>query len=343
MKTRRRRLVLVAVVGVVGALIAEAYVVGQRLHAFEARISLEGVPDRLEFSADGSLLLIRSKFENYAILDVENPFDVRWGARRSRSGEAVYGRLSPDGRSLLRCENYTTRHQLVLTDLAAARDTWCSGDAAGWTYSFSSDGRRLVYWSWDDFFHVCRVPDGQEELRLKRFDVRDGTGPPAPAFSPDGKTIAIAGRGEVLIEDATRDHTIRTLATPASFRDVTCVRFSPDGHVLVAVWDDAPDAMVIDAWDTATGAPLWTSAGRYGRAVEFTRDGSSLLSIDQGRLEAVNVRNGRRLGTSAASAVSVFALSPDGESIALGREGGKIEIASLRAVFRSFDPPIDAR
>jgi len=329
-KSRRRIVAFVALV-VLAAVVAEAAFVARRLHAFEPREKLETPPVVMEFSADGSVLLVTSR-ERYFVYDPTNPLDMRFGARRSRTGEGSFEHLSPDGRHLLHLPPWTKvpekeKYTLELRDLETGEDVWwirCDDVPA---FDFSPDGRRFVY-SGSGSLHVCRAPDGKEELALPRSEPIE-----CAAYSPDGAVIARGGRwGAVRIEASTRDETVAVTTGDGA----SSLRFSPDGRVLVVI-----DRDIAQAYKASSGGNFWTTPVRLFR-VEFTRDGSYLVGAvapDGGKLHVLDARTGREVGTSRGE-FSSFALSPDGESIALGHADGKIEIAGLARFLAGLEPAV---
>jgi len=346
----RRRVVLL-LLAVLAAVVAEALVVARKLHVFEARVRLEGSPDVLEFSADGRLLLASNWHENkYTILEVGNPLDMKYGARRSQAGESVCCHLAPDGRFLLRLQQlpggvFPAEYELVLDDLMEGRVRWRSRTAVDATFRFSPEGRRFLYTSGSDVC-VCEVPDGREVLRAKRPPKLGGD----VVFSPDGKLLGVGGSSDggstsAAIEDATDGRTIRVFPTPAGQSPgAWCVRFSRDDRVLIAAnWRQ------INAWNLADGVLLWTSREKPTASFEITLDGRLILLAGP-PLCALDARSGRLLGELRVSAegrgllsVTAMGLSRDGESIALGWETGKIEILDMRSFLARFEPPLTSR
>ena len=87
------------------------------------------------------------------------------------------------------------------------------------------------------------------------------------AFSPDGRTIASASGRHYESDWFGNDPTIRLWDTESGIQkqiligDSTAVyhvAYSPDGQVLVSCGSDKKAIF----WDTATGNPLWTIAGK---------------------------------------------------------------------------------
>lgn len=77
---------------------------------------------------------------------------------------------------------------------------------------------------------------------------------PALAYSPVGPWLAVAGRGEVLIFNAT--NYLRTARLVGEARRIESVRFSPDGKKLAVSGGRPGQWGEIQIWDVATGTPL---------------------------------------------------------------------------------------
>src|SRR4051794_8524525 len=82
---------------------------------------------------------------------------------------------------------------------------------------------------------------------------KDGGGVNGVAFSPDGKTIAVASEGALLqMWDVASGQLLQTLADGKSFA-MTSVAFSPDGKILAAGSEGSPS---LQLWDAASGEVL---------------------------------------------------------------------------------------
>src|SRR5207244_2920455 len=77
-------------------------------------------------------------------------------------------------------------------------------------------------------------------------------GPKYLAWSPDGKTLAVGGPGEVQLWDADKMQKRETLPTPR--RSVHCLAWSADGKTLATGGDDA----LLRLWDVAARKPRHT-------------------------------------------------------------------------------------
>jgi WD40 repeat protein len=93
---------------------------------------------------------------------------------------------------------------------------------------------------------------------------------PELAFSPDGRRVVVADRGQVSVWDAATGEELLALAPAPGIRSL---RFSPDGRRLVGV--DEQGTIVL--WDLTTGQEALRLRGGGGE-VCFSADGSRLLS-----------------------------------------------------------------
>jgi WD40 repeat protein len=113
----------------------------------------------------------------------------------------------------------------------------------------------------------------------QRWQHQATSGVPSVAFSPDGKTLAIAGfDGAARLLDAGTGEVKSTLTHP---KEVRGVAFSPDGKRLATACDDK----LIRVWKIADGKEITTCTGHGERIynVAFSPDGKLLLSSEADR------------------------------------------------------------
>jgi WD40 repeat protein len=153
-----------------------------------------------------------------------------------------------------------------------------------------------------------------------RFRCPQGAG--RPAFSLDGKLVAVPGKDRVVLFDAATGRLLHSI--PCDSRGVGEVAFSPDGRRLAGTisWTSH-----IAVWDTATGRHTRGLEGdgedRFEPAA-FSPDGKLLAagSSSTGRVRFWEVASGKNLGTLSlrndGKPVSVWylAFSPDGRTLA---------------------------
>jgi WD40 repeat protein len=145
------------------------------------------------------------------------------------------------------------------------------------------------------------------------------------ALSPDGRTLATAGGGEVILWDAATGREVRRLERHGGA--VHALAFTPDGKALASGADDN----VIRLWDVARGTVLRRFAGHRGatgadrqhergvHALRFTKDGAILVSRgadDTVRLwEVASGKELRRIDVGRGF-WRAMDLSPDGKTLA---------------------------
>lgn len=114
-------------------------------------------------------------------------------------------------------------------------------------------------------------------------------------FSPDGKTLATGGKGNVVeLWDAASGALKHELT--GHERKVTSVSFSPDSSKVVSASEDA----TLKVWDVSSGKALYTLKGHVGTvlAVAYSHDGARIVSGgDDGTLRVWQPVDGKPLGT----------------------------------------------
>ena len=212
----------------------------------------------------------------------------------------------------------------------------------------------------DDFGLLALSPDGrrlavrevQGSVRLFLFDAESlelvgdplallGDLPSGLAYSPDGRTLAVLDRrGDVylaLLDAATGELRAETYSPAA---DIGRVAYSPDGRLLAtAEAPHEPDGSAGDwlvvirdaATGEQTGAPLETGAAALDFA--FAPDGRSVLTSNEGEgLALVQWDLETRLPTREFKGTGgTIAVSPDGSTVAVGREDGAVGLLDLRS------------
>jgi WD40 repeat protein len=148
-------------------------------------------------------------------------------------------------------------------------------------------------------------------------------------FSPDGRTLAIAGgEGRVELWDVSTRKTVRELTDPAAAASaepaLSVVRYSPDGSVIAA---GPQETNHITLWAVASGRvigrPIITNPpGSGAQSVSFSPD-SKRIAVPgaPGTVGIWEVATGRRVGKP-------LAIGTDGVEAAIFARGGRILIAS---------------
>lgn len=164
-------------------------------------------------------------------------------------------------------------------------------------------------------------------------------------YAPDGKQIASIDGHAIRIWDAAEGK--EQAPTSAPVGAVHCVSFSADGHSLVAGYDDV-DPGRFRTWDVATGKELRmlrrASSASHNRAV-FLHDGKSLLLVQYGQLEILELWTGKRKShrTGHSLAVPWVSVGPDDKYIT-ALELGPVyrydlsDAPKCHAVFRFLNP-----
>jgi RNA polymerase sigma factor (sigma-70 family) len=118
----------------------------------------------------------------------------------------------------------------------------------GFTAALSPDGKTVASATHaDGIVHVWAVPSGKE---LRRYDGQEAVAW-CLAFSPDGKTLALGGKGgDILLSEIATGKLLRRFAGQQT--EVFALVFSPDGKVLASKGLDPS----IRLWDPATGREL---------------------------------------------------------------------------------------
>jgi WD40 repeat protein/DNA-binding SARP family transcriptional activator len=172
------------------------------------------------------------------------------------------------------------------------------------------------------------------------------------AISPDGRTLAVQDPDSavrLLDLDSGRLRTLIKRSLPASRQ--TMGSFSPDGRTL-ATWRGDNETVVL--WDLRRGVESETFAGHAGEVVSqaFSPDGGTLYTIASDSTATMwDVAGERRLGSPFRTGLRTIpedayppaiALSPDGDTLAVGRLDGKVDLIDTetlrrRATFEAFE------
>jgi WD40 repeat protein len=153
--------------------------------------------------------------------------------------------------------------------------------------AFSPDGLTLASVAYDASLRLWNAFDGS----VRGVAAIDGaTGLNAVAFSPDGKTVAVAGSSGVRLVSVA-DLTRRT-ALAGTRGSVHAVAFSPDGKTLAAACEDR----TVRLWDASTGRETGTLTGAAAglMSVAFSADGRTIAAGDRdGAVRTWDVATGR--------------------------------------------------
>ncbi|MET8867388.1 helix-turn-helix domain-containing protein [Nonomuraea sp. NPDC004580] len=265
-----------------------------------------------------------------------------WDARTRRSlgppltghaGPVTELRFSPDGRTLVSTDGSPP---VRLWDVRTRRSAGVLEETHGAEMALSPDGRLLA---------VARtgLVQGHDDAGVPNVELRDVTtrrpiGAPLLdhteglvdlEFSPDGRTLAVAGERGLRIrfyDLASR----QPVGTPLIGHTgaVTDIEFAPGGHVLASA---GTDKMVL-LWDVATrrqiGVPL-SGHDEEVTDVAFAPDGRLASAGLDGTIRLWDVATHRPIGaplTASDLALRTLAFSPDGRTLAAAGDDGDIRL-----------------
>ncbi len=250
-----------------------------------------------------------------------------WEVAQLRAGQSVfdgvsYVALAPDGKSYL--ANNKASGQMVMCDLSSGQQIFAYPKIDANAASLSPDGKQLAFSGRTDqsMVEVLEIVSGKTLAILK------GHRSPVTAsdFSPDGRTLAIAGTDRVIKLWDTANW--RERANWQGHADkIPCVSFSPDSSKLATGSYDTTTKV----WDVASGKELLTLRGHraWVFAVKFSPDGKLLASASWDYTAKLwDTATGRELRTLTGHANSVYAVafSPDGRRLATGSDDQTVRL-----------------
>jgi WD40 repeat protein len=251
------------------------------------RVSVTGPPywiGDFAFSADSRLLaFVESPFHDEPSPTRIRLLDVASGKELSdflKQKEMIrYFAFSPLGDTLA----VWGLNDFVLWDVATRKETkrFKGPSNAVWALGYSPTGRIFVTAGQGDANVIWDPMAGKKMRHLSQGENWNGG---FLAFSPDGKTVSLAGgvprqvSGEdathvVLWETATGRERLRLTGHK---RQIKAAAFSVDGRILASTGREE----VIRLWDTATGKQIGQLTGHRGwvNSLAFSPDGKTLIS-----------------------------------------------------------------
>ncbi|SCG64255.1 trypsin-like peptidase domain-containing protein [Micromonospora humi] len=269
----------------------------------------------IAFSPDGSTLATGESTGRVSLRSVTDG-QVRGTLddQASDSGRVQALAFSPDGRVLAAVGPFA---KVKVWDVPGARRraTLTGHTAEITTLTISSDGRTLASGARDGTVRLWDLAGGRSRGVLP-YDLDRGW-VDTLAFSPDGRTLAVAGSQELRLWEV---GPLRARAT-LPVRNVNAVAFSPDGK-RIATGDDEDQVRL---WDAVTGRIQGALPGHTENvnALAFSPDGRLLASGGDDRTVRLwdpTVTLTRAVLTRPDVDVDAVAFSPDGSMLAVGED-----------------------
>ncbi|MFE4674208.1 WD40 repeat domain-containing serine/threonine protein kinase [Streptomyces sp. NPDC056721] len=133
------------------------------------------------------------------------------------------------------------------------------------------------------------------------------------AFSPDGKSIAVASNSSSWLLDLSTGRTIATLFNERTF----AVAFNADGKILATAGESG-----VRLWNGKVGKPVRTLTADKTQSVAFDPHDTTLVTGGAGGVRLWDGTTGRAISTLTGNGAAAVAFSPNGKRVAVGSEGG---------------------
>ncbi|MFC9625940.1 trypsin-like peptidase domain-containing protein [Streptomyces sp. NPDC056930] len=337
---RTRRLNIILVGALIGALIAAGLAFWQRQTAVEAQqraLSRQlAAQSSALIGADPDLASLLA-IEAYRTSHTEEasqslyaaaalPLKRRMTTRATSVDDAMA--LSPDGRTVATSGDDGAVERWDVATGNARRTFTSETDPHGGVSSltFSPDGRILATGRDDGTVELRDAATGATTRAfLTHHTAASDAYVSSMAFSPNGRTIATRGDdGTVELWDASTGHSLTPLVGHAD--DVLSVAFSPDSRTLATGGTDGK----VRLWDVATGHTRTTIPGAkaFIESVAFSPDGRTLAIGNFRTVRLWDVATGRTRTTLTGfiGASIDVAFSPDGRTLATGGSHEKLRL-----------------
>ncbi len=341
---RRRHLVLLAVVALLGASTAIAVPVVRQQRLAERIEASRNLAARAADTRAEAATNALSAYAAYPTVEargrVLTTAAIRQGEHRRlpRDDDYTTAAISPDGRLVAR--RGADKVVLLATETLQEVGRFAVSAEPGTASDilFTPDGATLVVGEFRSSITFVRVADLQQVRRVDtRFQWASGF-----ALSPDGRTLAATGTGPgVRLWDATTGSSIGDLDAGEG-SDVSPA-FSDDNRTLAV--SDGQGA--VELWDLPTRsrtARLPVANGGSATRLAFTPGGALLIVGDEGGEVVVwDVLTSSRVAVAARHAGGVYgvAVSWDGRTLATTGEDNRLALWDVRRRAPQPDLPVD--
>jgi WD40 repeat protein len=232
----------------------------------------------LAFSPDGRLLAAAGDTAVIIWETATGKERTRWKLARGMSTGRFALAFAPDGASVLATEATA----LVHFDVRDGKRLHDYTDAGG-PIAFADNGRTVIAQGPIGALRIIDIASGKDRVPLPR----TGT---AVALAPDGRRVAWADRGAIVLGDIPTGKELSRW--PAHERFVGPLAFSRDGSLLASAGTD----MRIRVWDMPDGRERQALVRTTVTGLAFAPDGRRLVSTGNGDLCLWDVVTGKRLG-----------------------------------------------
>lgn len=232
--------------------------------------------------------------------------------------------ISPDGKLVATCFEQDRRVRVWDVPTGRERIVLDHKHRVG-TVQFDPTGRTLVTMGaentvWDvHSWHIQR-----------RYPGTVASGPPAPAFSPDGKRMVISTDTTFEVYDFASGR--KVCDNGAHFLHIddymSTVAISPNCQFVATTSTDAGAV-----WDASTGEPVLTGLEAYFGVPAFSPDGKWVIFNSPVDKVIWNVRTRQRVGLDRDLSPEAACFSPDGKTLAVGTN------RESTAIFRIINSP----
>jgi WD40 repeat protein len=299
----------------------------------EAKFTLRGHQTAIAAVAVGGPVVASA--EEHRGGDIIKLWDATTG-RELRTIEPRFGirlaalAVSPDGKTVVAAD-YCGKTNIWNAATGEERKTTFGFGSALAPLHFTPDGKRLFATS-----EACRVRSWDVE-KWEVETTSDVIARPrcsAAAFTPDGKTVAFAGRDQIirLVDVETHKETATLHGSP----EIRCLDFSPDGRTLAA-----SGHQMLTLWDVAEQKARHNIAAHEMatiHAVAFSPDGRTVATASrEATVKLWNAATGQLRATLSGHGKDVTAIvfTPDGKSLISGSMDTTLKVWDLSFLRRS--------